>query len=530
MLIDIQAARGERFIVSAGTANQFSLEPTSGNFFKRDGPAGTVVFLVALPLCLGIALASGAPLFAGIIAGAVGGLIVSALSGSQLSVSGPAAGLTVIVATAIQELGSYTTFLAAVVLAGVLQFLLGVARMGAIADYVPNSVIKGMLAAIGVVIVLKQIPHALGRDKDYEGDFSFLEKGNSNTLTDILESVLSANPGAVLIAAVSLLILVYWDAVAARGGRLLQMVPAPLVVVGAGIGLNQALGLLAPGWKVVDPEHLVALPVAGNAREYFSQFTLPDWGALTNQKVWMVAGTLAVVASLESLLSLEAADRLDPYKRISPPNRELRAQGIGNIVSGMLGGLPVTSVVVRTSANVYAGAMTWMSSFIHGLLLFASTLLIPWVLNLTPLACLAAILIVIGFKLTKPALYRQMFRLGWSQFIPFVVTVTAIVFTDLLKGVVVGFVCGIFFIIRTNHHDAITVVNQENYYLMRFNKDASFVNKNELRSRLRKIPEGSHLIVDGRKALYVDQDIHEVLSDFSQLAPYKNITLEMKNL
>jgi MFS superfamily sulfate permease-like transporter len=274
---------------------------------------------------------------------------------------------------------------------------------------------------------------------------------------------------------------------------------------------------------------MVALPVASTAAEYFGQFMTPNMAAFSDQKVWMVAGTLAVVASLESLLSLEAADRLDPFKRISPPNRELRAQGIGNIVSGLLGGLPVTSVVVRTSANVYAGAMTWMSSFIHGVLLFASTLLIPSVLNLTPLACLAAILIVIGFKLTKPVLYKKMFMLGWSQFIPFAVTVAAIVFTDLLKGVVVGFVCGIFFVIQTNHHDAITVVSQDNYYLMRFNKDASFVNKNELRTRLRKIPDGSHLIIDGRKALFIDQDILEVVDDFKLLAPFKNITLEFKN-
>ena len=243
----------------------------------------------------------------------------------------------------------------------------------------------------------------------------------------------------------------------------------------------------------------------------------------------MCAGTIAVVASLESLLSLEAADRLDPYKRISPPNRELRAQGIGNLVSGMLGGLPVTSVVVRTSANVYAGAVTWVSSFIHGLLLFASTMLFPAILNLTPLSCLAAILIVIGYKLTKPKIYQEMYKLGWSQFIPFIVTVTAIVFTDLLKGVLVGLACGIFFVIRTNHHDAITVVNQDNYFLMRFNKDASFVNKNELRTRLRKIPEGSHLIVDGRRALMIDHDIYEVVEDFKKLAPYKNITLEFKN-
>ncbi len=516
--------------MSADYSGHVSLVPTSGNFFKRDGPAGTVVFLVALPLCLGIALASGAPLFAGVIAGAVGGIVVSILSGSQLSVSGPAAGLTVIVATAIRELGSFQSFLAAVVLAGLLQFLLGVARLGAIADYVPNSVIKGMLAAIGLVIVLKQIPHALGRDKDFEGDFSFLRNGESNTLTDIIAGVLSASPGAMIIALSSLLILVYWDGFAGWAGRFVQLVPAPLVVVAAGIGINHALGLFLPAWKMAAPEHMVALPVADSIGGYFSQFVSPDFQALARPQVWIVAATLAVVGSLESLLSLEAADRLDPYRRISSPNRELRAQGVGNLISGLLGGLPITSVVVRTSANVYAGAMTWMSSFIHGVLLFAATLLIPAVLNLTPLACLASILIVIGFKLTRPVLYRQMFRLGWSQFIPFAVTVAAIVFTDLLKGVLIGLACGIFFVIRANHHAAITVVRQDNYYLMRFNKDASFVNKNELRSRLRRIPAGSHLIIDGRKALYIDHDIHEVVEDFRLLAPHKNITLEFTGI
>lgn len=507
-----------------------SLDPTSGNFFKRDGPAGTVVFLVALPLCLGIALASGAPLFAGVIAGAVGGIIVSVLSGSQLSVSGPAAGLAVIVAAAIQDLGSYQTFLCAVVLAGVIQFMLGVVRMGVIADYVPNSVIKGMLAAIGLVIILKQIPHALGRDKDFEGNLSFLQQGESNTLTDIVQGVMTAQPGAILIAAVSLVILLGWDWLTPRIGRLLQLVPAPLVVVAAGIGLNQVFGAVYPQWKLVDPEHLVTLPVAGNLGEYFAQFTLPDFSAWTSKKVLLTAVTVAVVASLESLLSLEASDRLDPYKRISPPNRELCAQGIGNFISGMIGGLPITSVVVRTSANVYAGGVTWISSFIHGVLLLASSMLIPSLLNLTPLACLAAILIVIGYKLTNPRIYREMYNLGLSQFLPFIVTVVAIVFTDLLKGVLIGLACGIFFVIRTNHHDAVTIVSQDNDFLMRLNKDASFVNKHELRTRLREIPEGAHLVIDGRRALYIDQDVREAIEDFKKLAPYKNITLEFKNM
>lgn len=506
-----------------------NLQPTSESLLRHDGPAGLVVFLVALPLCLGIALASGAPLFAGIIAGIVGGLVVSVASGSQVSVSGPAAGLAVIVATGIQTLGSFRVFLLAVVLAGGIQVIMGAMRLGIIGDYVPNSVIKGMLAGIGLVIILKQIPHALGRDKDYEGDLAFFE-GKENTLTDIVEAVLSASPGAILITAVSLAILLGWDTVAQHGGRILKLIPASLLVVAAGIGINGLLGSMAPAMQVREAEHMVSLPVVGSLAEFFAQFMLPDFSAIQNPKVWTLALTLAVVASIETLLSLEAADRLDPYKRISPPNRELLAQGLGNLLSGMIGGLPITSVVVRTSANVYAGARTWMSSFVHGAFLALSVVLVPTLLNMTPLSCLAAILIVIGYKLTKPALYRKMYELGLSQFLPFVVTVLAIVFTDLLTGVLVGLALGLFFVIRQNHHESISVVNQDNHYLMRFNKDATFVNKSELRTKLRKIPAGSHLIIDGVKAGYIDRDIIEVVDDFKLLAPYKSITLEVDNI
>jgi MFS superfamily sulfate permease-like transporter len=506
-----------------------SLQPSSDILLRHDGPAGLVVFLVALPLCLGIALASGAPLFSGIIAGVVGGVVVSVASGSNVSVSGPAAGLAVIVATAIQSLGSYKIFLTALVLAGAMQLLLGVLRLGVIGDYVPNSVIKGMLAGIGLVIILKQIPHALGRDKDFEGDLAFLE-GRENTLTDIIQAILSASPGAVAITVVSLAILLGWDWVVAHTSPFLKQVPASLMVVVSGIGINAAFGFLAPSIQVREPEHLVTLPVAGSAAEFFAQFTMPDFSALSNPKVWTVALTLAIVASIETLLSLEAADRLDPYKRISPPNRELMAQGVGNFFSGLIGGLPITSVVVRTSANVYAGARTWMASFVHGVLLCAAVLLIPRYLNLTPLACLAAILIVIGYKLTKVSLYKKMYALGWSQFLPFVITVLAIVLTDLLTGVLVGLALGLFFVIRQNHHEAITVVSQDKYYLMRFNKDATFVNKSELRSKLRRIPAGAHLIIDGIKALYIDRDIMEVVEDFKLMAPYKSIQVEVDNL
>ncbi len=505
-----------------------TLEVTFANVLKHDAPAGTAVFLVALPLCLGIALASGAPLFAGIIAGIVGGIIVGWLSGSQVSVSGPAAGLAVIVASAILSAGSFRAFLLAVVLAGVMQFVFGTIGFGIIADYVPNSVIKGMLAAIGTVIILKQIPHALGRDQDYEGNFSFLEANGFNTLSDLAESVLSASAGAIIISGVSILLLLSWEGLAARW-RFFRLVPGPLIVVILGIAANQAFGTFLPSLHLVQPEHLVRLPVPASAAEFFSQFMFPDFSAIGNKAVWIAAGTIAVVASLETLLSLEAADRLDPYKRISPPNRELRAQGVGNIVSGLIGGIPITSVVVRTSANVYAGARTWMSSLIHGALLLLSVVFIPGLLVLTPLASLASILMVIGFKLTKPSIYISAYRMGWDQFVPFLTTVVAVVFSDLLTGVLVGIGCGLFFLIRTNHHEAIMVVNEGSDYLIRFTKDASFVNKSEFRNKLRELPSNSRVVIDGTRALFIDHDIMEVVQDFQQMAPYKNIHIELKH-
>ena len=511
------------------SARGITLEPSSANLFKFDGPAGTVVFLVALPLCLGIALASGAPLFAGLIAGIVGGILVSILSGSEVSVSGPAAGLTVIVFSAIQSTGSFPAFLLAVVIAGVAQILLALIRAGVAGDYVPNSVIRGMLAAIVLVIILKQIPHALGRDRDYVGDFSFLEHGSSNTLTEILEAVASFSGGAVAIAALSLAVLLLWEKAAARENRFFRIVPAPLVVVALGIGLNELFRWLLPSLHLSSPDHLVSLPVASSLKGFWGQFTFPDFSSWQNRAVWQAGFTIAIVASIETLLSLEAADKLDRFRRISPPNRELFAQGFGNIVSGLIGGLPMTSVVVRTSANVYAGSRTWVSSFVHGTLLLVSALAVPGLLNKIPLACLAAILIVIGFKLTKPEIYREQRSYGYEQFIPFLVTVVAIVFTDLLSGVMVGMAFGLFFVIRSNHHRAFTVVHQDNYYLMRFNKDATFVNKAELKAQLRAIPKGATLIIDGTRALYIDHDVREVVSDFQKSAEYKDISIQFRN-
>jgi MFS superfamily sulfate permease-like transporter len=505
------------------------LKPDFSSLKKYDAPAGLVVFLVALPLCLGIALASGAPLFSGILAGAVGGLIVSIFSGSAVSVSGPAAGLAVIVATSIMQLGSFETFLLAVVLAGCIQFLLGVLRLGSIADYVPSAVIQGMLTAIGLVIVLKQIPHALGRDQDYDGDLSFLEGEGMNTFTDIIKGVITAHPGAVVVSGLCLVLMIAWDHFAHKGVRPLQLVPGPLMAVVLGIVVNQTFAALAPSLQIVDDFHMVQLPTPSSFGGLLGEMRFPDFAALSNQAVWITAITIALVASLETLLSLEAADKLDPFRRISSPHRELRAQGIGNIISGLIGGLPVTSVVVRTSANVYAGGRTWLSSFVHGCLLLVASLAIPRLLNLVPLASLAMVLILVGYKLTKPKIYLAMYQRGWDQFLPFIATVLAVVFTDLLKGVLIGLVIGLFFVIRANHRSAVTVESMGNLYLARLNKDVTFVNKSELRSKLRTIPEGAHVVLDGTKALFIDHDIVEVAEDFKKMAQYKNITLEVKN-
>lgn len=502
------------------------------DYLRYDAAAGLVVFLVAVPLCLGIALASGAPLLAGLVAGFVGGIVVGFLSGSDVSVSGPAAGLTVIVATAIHNLG-YPAFLVAVILAGVLQLAFGALRLGALADYVPTAVIKGMLAAIGIVIVLKQIPHALGRDLDFEMDMRFIEPdGKENTLSAIVKALLSASPGALLISGASLGILLTWDKYVAPRAKALKLVPAPLVVVVVGTLLNELFRLrgMAGFYLRGEDGHLVTLPILGSPLDIFGELTRPAWSALRDEGVYVTGVTLAAVASLESLLALEAGQRLDPYKRIALPNRELIAQGLGNLTSGLLGGLPVTSVVVRTSANVYAGNRTRWSTIFHGLLLLVAVLFLGRVLNHIPLAALAAILIVIGSKLMPRALFQEMWGEGLSSFVPFFVTIVAIVFTDLLKGVLIGLAFGVFFVIRTNSHAAMIVVSQDEYYLLRFNKDISFVHKAELKEKLSKIPEGATLIIDGTRALHVDRDAFEVLDDYRETAKFKDIKVEFKNL
>lgn len=495
----------------------------------RDIPAGIVVFLVALPLCLGIALASGAPLFSGVIAGIVAGLVVAVFSGSELSVSGPAAGLAVIVLAAIQKLG-FEAFALALVLSGVLQVVFGILRAGVIGDYIPNSVIKGMLAAIGVVIILKQLPHALGDDKDFVGDEAFRQKDGLNTFSEILASVGGLSPGAILITLCCLTVLILWEKPFMKRQKWTSVVPGPLVCVFLGIVFNELFGQFAPAWRLTaEKDHLVELPVAGSLKEFFGVFTFPAFSQITRVDIWVTAVTLALVGSVETLLCIEATDKLDPEKRISDTNRELRAQGIGNVLSGLIGGLPITSVIVRSSANVYAGARTRLSAFVHGLLLLVAAVLLAGLLNRIPLAALASVLLVVGYKLSSLKIIREMWAQGWNQFIPFSVTLLAIVFTDLLKGIGIGLLTGVFFVIRSNHHSAITLVNEDSDWLVRFNKDISFIHKAELKRRLREIPDQATAIIDGTKALYVDRDIYDTIKEFEIAASFRGIQLEYHN-
>jgi MFS superfamily sulfate permease-like transporter len=494
---------------------------------KYDIPASVVVFLVALPLCLGIALASGAPLMSGIIAGIVGGLVVGTLSGSNISVSGPAAGLTAIVVVAIHDLGSYEAFLCAVVIGGALQFFLGVLRAGTIGNFFPVAVIRGMLAAIGLILILKQIPHALGYDKDFEGDESFMQADGENTFSEIFNALGFITPGAIIIAIVAIVILVFWDRPLIRQHRILKFVPGPLVAVLAGIFLTMIFRSFAPALSI-EQEHLVVLPVINDLAGFAGLFTFPDLTQLTNPAIYVTAVTLALVASLESLLSIEAADKMDAFKRITPLNRELRAQGTGNIVSGLLGGLPVTAVIVRTSANINAGARTKLSTILHGCMLAVTVILIPTVLNMIPLAALAGILLMTGYKLTKPSLYREMFRKGWSQFLPFIVTVIAILVTNLLIGIFIGISVGLFYVLKSNFHQAISMVKHGNNYLLRLNKDVSFLNKALLRKTFERIPDGSYIIIDGGQSLFIDADIIDTIKDFILNASSRNIVVEVK--
>lgn len=491
---------------------------------KNDLPASIVVFLVAVPLCLGIALLCGVPIFSGIIAGIVGGLVVSLISGSSIGVSGPAAGLIAIVIGAIDSLGAFEIFLLAVVLAGVIQILLGIVRAGVIGYYFPNSVIKGMLAGIGVIIILKNIPHAVGYDASPEGNFGFFQVDGQNTFSELINMLNFVNPGAVFIAVVSLLILFLWEQPFMKKFSIFKVIQGPLIAVVAGILIN--LGFQGTGFSLSE-QQMVNIPIASSFSGFMSQFTLPDFSQILNYKVWMFAGIIALVASLETLLCVEATDKLDPKKRVTPTNRELVAQGVGNMASGLVGGLPVTQVIVRSSANVQSGGRTKVSAFFHGILLFGCVLLIPNVLNMVPYASLAAILFVVGFKLAKPALFVSMYRLGWSQFIPYLITIVGIVFTDLLVGIGMGMAVAVIQILWINyrrpyHFDAKKYKEGEPITID-LAEEVSFLNKAAILNTLKTLPQGVAITVDGTKTNYIHPDVVEIIEDFQENAASRGV-------
>ena len=484
---------------------------------KSDIPSSIVVFFVALPLCLGIALASGAPLFSGLIAGIIGGIVVGSISGSQIGVSGPAAGLAAIVLTAIGDLGGFQNFLVAVVIGGAIQFLFGILRAGIIGYYFPSSVIKGMLTGIGIIIILKQIPYFFGYQSP-KGAFSTSEAFNF------------ISPGATLIAFVSLAILLLWSNILSKKAKIFQLIQGPLVAVI--VGIIYVFFTEGSSYWEIQTQQLVSVPVPEDINSFFGQFSFPNFSVITNPQIWVTGFTVALVASLETLLCVEATDKLDPEKRITPTNRELIAQGTGNILSGLIGGLPVTQVIVRSSANIQSGGKTKMSAIIHGFFLLISVLLIPALLNKIPLSVLAAILLIVGYKLAKPSLFITMYNLGWKQLVPFLVTIIGIVFTDLLIGIGLGLVVGIVIILIKSYQNSHFLHIEDkskgrNQIKMTLAEEVTFINKGAILKELDSLPENTLLELDVRKTTYLDHDIIEILEDFSEKRENKKIDIKI---
>lgn len=498
--------------------------------FGSDFPASIVVFLVAMPLCLGVALASGAPLYAGLISGIVGGIVVGSVSSSPLGVSGPAAGLAVIVMSAIQELNSFEAFLLAVVLAGIFQVIMGIAKAGVIAYYFPSSVVHGMLAGIGLLIFFKQIPHAVGYDKDPEGDFSYVQPDGQTTFSELVNMVDYISPGVMLISLISLVLLILWETKFVKELAFTKLIKGPLVVVLVGVTLS--LWFQQSGYWHIDAEHLVSIPVANNPQEFIGNFTLPDFSAITDPRVWRIAAVLAVVASIETLLCAEASDKQDDYKRITPVNQELFAQGAGNLVSGMIGGIPVCQVIVRSSVNQQSGGKTKTSAIMHGFLLLLSIMFVTKWLNLIPLATLAAILMVVGYKLAKPVLFKKMYNQGMDQFVPFMATILGILFINLLMGIALGMVVAILTILRNNYKMPYSLENCKTSKTIRMvlSEDVTFLNKASVQSTLAAIPDGVTFIIDASNTHFVHHDVLELIEDFRINAQSRNIKFKTIDL
>ncbi|RFC55799.1 SulP family inorganic anion transporter [Brumimicrobium aurantiacum] len=517
---------------------------------KYDIPSGLVVFLVALPLCLGIALASGAPMFSGIIAGVVGGIVVGAISGSSLGVSGPAAGLAVIVADSILELGTnaagefdmavgFQAFLVAGVIAGVLQIILAVLRAGIIGYYFPSSVIKGMLAGIGITLILKQIPHAFGMDKNPEGNWKYFEMDNSGFFSDILYSFSHFSLGAIIITIISLTILILFQRPAFKEHKILKIIPGPLLAVVVAVLTNELFVVAAPnlaltnefimmGEQQVANSHLVDIQAADSNLPYYGLLTFPDWTILSNPRIYLIGATLAIVASLETLLSVAATDKLDPYKRTTPTNRELLAQGSGNVVSSLIGGLPITQVIVRSSTNISSGGRTKMAGISHGIFLMVFVLALPSILNKIPLAVLAAVLFVVGYKLANISLFKELYKQGMSQFLPFIVTIVIIVGVNLLWGIIIGFAIAVFYIIKRNYENGMhsKYMKKEDVQTIQLGEVVSFFNKGNLHKTFDEIKDDSNVVIDGSLNKHMDYDIYDLLEDFYHNSKSRNINVK----
>lgn len=497
-----------------------------------DIPASIVVFLVALPLCLGIALASGATPLSGIIAGIVGGVVVGSLSNSALGVSGPAAGLAVVVLTSIPELGGFEYFLVAVILAGLLQLVLGFFKAGFIAYFFPTSVIHGMLSGIGILIFLKQIPHAFGYDKDPEGDDNFLQPDNENTFSELWNMLDYISPSVLVVTSIALVIILFWNSKFMKGLSFTKIIPGALIAVVSGILLNVYFSGIE-GWEI-GKEHLVILPVPQSVEGFFGNFTLPDFSILSDPNVYKIAVIITVVASLETLLCVEASDKIDPLKRVTDTNRELRAQGVGNIISGLIGGIPITQVVVRSSANLQAGGKTKTSSILHGVLLLLSIIALPTVINLIPLGTLAAVLLVVGFKLANPGLFKKTYKEGLAQFLPFLITVLGIVFTNMLTGIALGLAVAIIVILKNNFKFPLKVVvdkrgNQDCHHIT-LSENVTFLNKASLLNTLVNIPDNTVVVIDASGTHFIHYDALEIIEDFKINSEARSIKLELINL
>lgn len=504
----------------------------NGNEFwanlKFDIPAGIVVFFVAVPLCLGIALASGAPLFSGIVAGIIGGVIVGIASGSKLGVSGPAAGLSAVVLTSVAALGnSWEAFLLAIVIAGILQIIAGILGGGIIAYYFPSSVIKGMLTGIGIIIILKQMPLALGLNETTKG--IMIDEGNHHLFRPFQYVLSSIQLGPTLITIGSLVLLILYDKILAAHYKICRIIQAPIIVVFLGILItwlgNQ--GLLP---FVLAQNELVNIPVPSSTMGFLNQFHFPDFTQLKNIKIYEIGFVIALIASLETLLSVEAADKLDPKKNVTPTDRELMAQGLGNIISGLIGGLPITQVIVRSSANITFGAKTKFSAILHGILLLLCVSTIPELLNMIPLATLAAILFVVGYKLAEPVIFQKMYRLGWKQFAPFIITVLGIIFEDLLTGIGIGMTLAIFIILRNHYQNSHEIFHYEEDAQKKIHltlaEEVSFLNKGSILKEFRNIPYGANMIIDFSRSKIIDHDILETINNFINNAENKNINVQ----